>query len=178
MQYRRALAPGGRYFFTLVTEKRQPIFNDAATVAVLREAFRTVRASRSFEINAIVILPDHIHCIWTLPPLDADYAIRWRLIKTWFTKHCDRGLLIPVKASKQRKKQQAIWQNRYWEHLLRDDLDFERHVDYIHYNPCKHGLVAKPIDWKYSSFHRFVSRGMLAPDWCCSEKILDGIGAE
>ena len=178
MEYRRAFVPGGSYFFTLVTERRQPIFDNADAVDILRKAFAVVRASRSFEIDAIVILPDHLHCIWTLPPNDADFSTRWRLIKTWFTKHCDRDLLVSANVSRRRKKQQAIWQNRYWEHLLRDTSDFENHVDYIHYNPRKHGLVTRPVDWPYSSFHRFVERGVLAKDWGCSDMKFDGVGYE
>ncbi len=177
MQYRRTFSPGGSYFFTLVTKNRRPLFNLPENVAVLRDAFSTVRTKRPFKIDAIVILPDHLHCIWTLPDKDTDYATRWRLIKTWFTKHCDRNLLTPPKTSKGRKQQQAIWQNRYWEHLLRDNTDFEKHIDYIHYNPCKHGLVDKPVDWKYSSFHHFLKHGILTADWTCDSEF-NGIGAE
>ncbi len=178
MQYRRAFVPGGSYFFTLVTWQRKPIFDNADAVNILRNAFRAVRATRSFEIDAIVILPDHLHCIWTLPADDADFSTRWRLIKTRFTKHCDRTLLSPPTTVNKNKKQPLIWQNRYWEHLLRDPRDFESHVDYIHYNPCKHGLVEKPSDWLYSSFHRFVERGVLDKDWGCGEMKFDGVGRE
>ena len=178
MEYRRAFVPGGSYFFTLVTEHRRPIFDNADAVNTLRKAFGVVRASRPFEINAIVIMPDHLHCIWTLPPNDEDFSTRWRLIKTWFTKHCDRTLLISPNVARRRKMQQAVWQNRYWEHLLRDASDYENHVDYIHYNPCKHGLVTRPADWPYSSFHRFVERGVLPKDWGCCDMRFDGIGYE
>jgi putative transposase len=100
------------------------------------------------------------------------------LIKPWFTKHCDRVLLLPANAARKPGKQQATWQNRYWEHLIRDDADFEKHVDYIHFNPCKHGLVSKPVDWPYSSLHRFVERGMYTRDWSCGEMTFDGVWGE
>lgn len=178
MQYRRAFTPGGSFFFTLVTQGRKPIFANAEAVEVLRNAFRNVRKSRPFEIDAMVVLPDHLHCIWTLPPDDADFATRWRLIKTWFTKHCDPALHGKRNASRQSRGEQAIWQHRYWEHLLRDESDFERHVNYIHYNPVKHGLASSPIDWPYSSFQRYVEAGIFPPDW--GQKIInfEGIGHE
>ncbi len=165
MQYRRAFVPGGSYFFTLVTEQRRKLFADAENVDVLRQAFQQVMAKRPFAIDAAVILPDHLHCIWTLPPDDADFANRWRLIKTWFTKHCNVKNLVIPNAPRLRKGEQAIWQHRYWEHLLRDELDFERHVDYIHYNPVKHGYVNKPLDWAYSSLHRYVAQGIISDCW-------------
>jgi putative transposase len=157
MQYRRAFSPGGAFFFTVVTDRRRAIFTTAEAVETLREAFRNVRRSRAFEIDAMVVMPDHLHCIWTLPPGDADFATRWRLIKTWFTKH-----YVPIQ---QPKHEQALWQHRYWEHLLRDEADFARHVDYIHYNPVKHGLAKSPIDWPYSSFRRHVEAGTYPADW-------------
>src|SRR6266571_793426 len=137
MRYRRAYAPGGTFFFTLVTEGRQPILASPAAIATLREAFRTVKTARPFEIEAIVILPDHLHCIWTLPPGDGDFATRWRLLKTWFTKHRPPEFHSPLTASRCAKQQQAVWQHRYWEHQIRDQTDYNRHVDYIHYNPVK-----------------------------------------
>jgi putative transposase len=144
MQYRRAFIPGGSFFFTLVTEKRRPIMASAESVEALRRAFRNVRQSRPFEIDAMVVMPDHLHCIWTLPPGDADFATRWRLIKTWFTKHSDPAIRGIRNASRQARGEQTIWQHRYWEHLIRDETDFERHVDYIHYKPVKHGFVSTP----------------------------------
>lgn len=178
MQYRRAFTPGGTFFFTLVTEKRRPVFSSPAAVDVLREAFRAVRKSRPFEIDAIAVMPDHLHCIWTLPPDDADFATRWRLIKTWFTKHCDpalRNITDPARAS---KHEQSLWQHRYWEHLLRDEVDYERHVNYIHYNPVKHGLVSSAKDWPHSSFHRYVEAGVLPADWGGDIMELEGVGHE
>jgi putative transposase len=118
MHYRRAFTPGGSFFFTLVNKQRRPIFTSAETVETLRNAIRAVRASRPFNIDAMVVMPEHLHCIWTLPPDDADFSTRWRLIKTWFTKHHEPD-----------QRAQAIWQQRYWEHQIRDEADFARHVD-------------------------------------------------
>jgi putative transposase len=165
MQYRRAFIPGGSYFFTLVTERRRKLFVDEANVVLLRRAFHHVMRKRPFVLDAAVIMPDHLHCIWTLLPDDADFSTRWRLIKTWFTKNCDDQYKSTANASCMKKSGQAIWQHRYWEHLLRDESDFERHVDYIHYNPVKHGYVKRPLDWKYSSLHRYVKQGVISEKW-------------
>ncbi|MDH3899942.1 MAG: transposase [Gammaproteobacteria bacterium] len=165
MQYRRAFVPGGSYFFTVVTEQRCRLFADTANVTLLRQAVRSVMRNRPFTIDAIVILPDHIHCIWSLPPEDADFATRWRLIKTWFTKHLLLQEDIRPNRARIKKCQQAIWQHRYWEHLLRDQADYQFHVDYIHYNPVKHGYVSKPVEWPFSSMKRYVKQGVLPADW-------------
>lgn len=167
MHYRRAFAPGGCFFFTLVTHRRRPVFASAQAVGVLRSAFCNVRQSRPFDIDAMVVLPDHLHCIWSLPPGDADFSTRWRLIKTWSTKHCEPG-----------HRAQAMWQQRYWEHQVRDDADFARHVDYIHYNPVKHGLALSAGDWPYSSFSRHVEAGVYSADWGQSAIDFEGIGQE
>jgi len=165
MQYRRAFVQGGSYFFTVVTRQRRCLFADSANVMLLRQAVRAVMQDRPFKIDAIVVLPDHVHCIWSLPSGDADYATRWRLIKTWFTKH-----LLPYKdigpnESRIKKCQQTPWQHRYWEHLLRDEEDYKSHVDYIHYNPVRHGYVSRPVDWPHSSLRRYVKQGILPADW-------------
>ena len=178
MRYRRAFIPGGAFFFTVVTEQRRPIFASPDAVEVLRTAFRTVRAKRPFEIDAMVVLPDHLHCIMTLPPGDADFATRWRLIKTWFTKHCDPALRLDPKPIRSEKCERAIWQHRYWEHILRDEADFFRHVDYIHFNPVKHGLVSSAMEWPYSSFRRYVAAGLCPADWGGTAMDVDGVGQE
>ena len=178
MKYRRAFLPGGSFFFTLVMEGRRPIFASAEAVDVLREAFRSVRLSRPFELDAMVVLPDHLHCIWTLPPGDADFATRWRLVKTWFTKHCDPALRLVPNRSRIARNEQALWQHRYWEHMLRDETDFARHVEYIHFNPVKHGLALSAMDWPYSSFHRYVEAGVYPPDWGRGTTDIDGVGHE
>ena len=146
MQYRRAFVPGATHFFTVVTARRHPLFGDAAACDLLRQAFRQVAQQRPFTVNAMVVLPDHLHCLWTLPPDDVDYPARWRLIKTWVTQRY--GAPHP------------LWQPRYWEHLIRDDTDYRQHVEYIHYNPVKHGYVSRPSQWPYSSFRRYVKEGL------------------
>ena len=165
MKYQRAFVSGGSFFFTLVTEKRRPLFASTEAVDVLRDAFRSVRSTRPFALDAIVVLPDHLHCIWTLPPGDADFSTRWRLVKTWFTKHCDPALRPTPSCVQTRRQEQALWQHRYWEHMLRDEVDFERHVEYIHYNPVKHGYVASPLEWPHSSFLRYVEAGVYEASW-------------
>ncbi len=178
MQYRRVFIPGASFFFTVVTEGRRPILGSAATVAVLREAFRQVSAKRSFVVDAAVILPDHLHCIWTLPPDDADFPTRWRLIKTWFTNHSSPDLRGQPNLSRVSKASQALWQHRYWEHCLRDEADYSAHCDYIHFNPVKHGYVWSASEWPYSSFGRYVERGVYAADWGQNGIDLDGVGHE
>ena len=178
MHYRRAIAPGGTFFFTLVTDRRRPILASDAAMDVLRNAFRSVRQSRPVEIDAIVVLPDHLHCIWTLPPEDADFPTRWRLIKTRFTNDCPVSLRQTPDTARLRKGEQAIWQHRYWEHQIRDETDFARHVDYIHYNPVKHGLVRSPREWPHSSFGRYVKAGLYPLDWGRELMPYDGIGSE
>jgi putative transposase len=178
VKYRRAFVPGGSFFFTVVTEKRRPLFASADAVEVLRMAFRMIRSTRPFEIDAIVVLPDHLHCIWTLPPGDADFAIRWRLIKTWFTKHCNPALRAEPNRARTAKSEQALWQHRYWEHMLRDEADFARHVEYIHFNPVKHGLASAAMEWPYSSFRRYVVDGVYPLDWGQGAMDFEDIGHE
>jgi putative transposase len=164
MKYRRTFIPGGSFFFTVVTEKRRPLFTSAEAVATLRMAFRVVRSTRPFNLEAVVVLPDHLHCIWTLPPGDADFATRWRLIKAWFTKHCDPILRTQPNRARAQKGEQALWQHRYWEHMLRDETDFIRHVEYIYFNPVKHGHALSALEWPYSSFRRYVEAGVYPAD--------------
>ena len=178
MRYRRAFVEGGSFFFTLVTEKRRPIFASTEAVDVLRSAIRSVRASRPFALDAIVVLPDHLHCIWTLPPGDADFSTRWRLVKTWFTKHCDPALRSIPNASRARRREQTLWQHRYWEHMLQDERDFERHVEYVHYNPVKHGYVDSPMAWPHSSFRRYVEAGIYDAGWGRGQMDFEGVGYE
>lgn len=182
MQYRRAFVPGGTFFFTVVTADRKPVFAEQKNVAALRDAFRTIRLRRPFTLDAGVVLPDHLHCIWTLPPGDADFATRWRLVKTWFTKHCDSdtssGYATLTRPTRTSKCEQAVWQHRYWEHMVRDDADYPRHVEYIHFNPVKHGYVKAPMDWPYSSFRLYVKAGIYPPDWGGDALDFDGVGQE
>lgn len=176
MRYRRTFIPGGSFFFTVVTEQRRPVLASAEAVEVLRMAFRAVRSTRPFEVDAMVVLPDHLHCIWTLPPNDGDFATRWRLVKTWFTKHCDPALRTAPDRARTAKGEQALWQYRYWEHLLRDEADFNRHVEYIHFNPVKHGHAQAPMDWPYSSFRRYVEADIYPADWGQGEMRFEGVG--
>jgi len=176
MRYRRSTTPGATYFFTVVTYRRRAILCEPDTVALLREAFATVKQRHPFRIDAVVILPDHLHAIWTLPPDDADYSTRWMRIKSHFTRYCDASLKTPRSPALRHKREQTIWQHRYWEHQIRNDQDFERHCDYIHYNPVKHGLVARVADWPYSSFHRFVENGVYPLDWAGHPELTDAAG--
>jgi len=179
MKYRRAFVPGGSYFFTVVTERRQKIFIDDKNVEILRQAFKNVMKKYPFTIDAAVILPEHLHFVWTLPSNDTDFSTRWRLIKTWFTKHCEYESIIKLNNSQITRDEKNIWQHRYWEHLLRDELDFEQHINYVHYNPVKHGYVSKPIDWEYSSFYKYVEENIISSNWGKSEICFsDDIGNE
>ena len=165
MKYRRARVEGGTYFFTVVTHRRRRFLCEPENVSHLREAFRYVMTRRPFKINAFVLLPDHLHCVWTLPVGDCNFSTRWRLVKSAFTRACDEAYRGAVSASRRRKGEQAVWQRRFWEHQIRDERDLIQHVEYIHYNPVKHGLVKAPKDWEYSSFHRYVSKGIYDQEW-------------
>ena len=134
---------------------------------MLRQAILDTRCERPFRILAQVLLPDHLHTVWELPPGDDDFSTRWRLIKTRVTRSL-RGRRIDVphpNVSRRRRHQHGLWQPRFWEHVVRDEDDLARHVDYIHWNPVKHGLVGRVRDWPYSTFHRFVRLGMYPPEW-------------
>jgi putative transposase len=124
-----------------------------------------------FKIDAFVLLPDHMHCIWTLPHEDRDFSKRWRLIKSDFSRQCAAQHKTTPSVSRQRKKEQAIWQRRFWEHQIRKETDFINHVEYIHFNPVKHRLVQAPKDWDYSSFHRYVREGIYDVEWGAREEI-------
>jgi putative transposase len=170
MNYRRARVKGGCYAFTVVTDGRRPVFRDAAVVALLEAALAKVQDRHPFEIEALVVLPDHLHTVWTLPVDDDDFPMRWRLIKEAFTRaYLRTHAAPPVSASRRVKGEQSIWQRRFWEHLIRDDRDFHDHLDYIHSNPVHHGLVAAPRDWPHSSFATWVARGVYTPEWGADE---------
>jgi putative transposase len=159
--YRRAKIKGGSFFFTVaLADRSSKLLTEE--VDRLRQAYRVVQERRPFETIAICILPDHIHAVWALPDQDPDFATRWNLIKGGFSRGIDARSRSQSKVSKREK---GIWQRRYWEHAIRDEADLERHVDYIHFNPVKHGHVTRVADWPHSSFHRYVERGILAPDW-------------
>lgn len=168
-QYRRSRTPGSTYFFTVnLSDRRSRLLLD--NIDALRNAFAAVRADHPFTIGAIVVLPDHLHALWTLPIDDANYALRWRLIKTRFS----RTLPKTEQRSESRisKGERGIWQRRYWEHEIRSDDDLQRHVDYIHINPVKHGYVKRATDWPHSSIHQYAERGDLTIDWACEPMAL------
>jgi len=160
--YRRAFVPGGCWFFTVnLLERRQTLLVDY--IATLREAVATTRKSRAFAIDAFVVLPDHLHAIWTLPPGDHDFSTRWRLIKSRFAKALPKH--EQLSAVRVARNERGVWQRRFWEHLIRDEGDYARHVEYCYVNPLKHQLVTRVRDWPYSSFHRDVRTGIFPLDW-------------
>lgn len=161
-KYRRYRVPGGTYFFTLnLLERRQDLL--VRHIHALREAVRRTRQQRPFHIDAWVVLPDHLHCVWTLPPGDDDFSNRWKAIKIRFVQSLpatERRSAVRIA-----KSERGIWQRRFWEHALRDDGDYSAHVDYCHINPVKHGVVGRVADWPYSTFHHYVARSIYPPDW-------------
>ena len=165
--YRRCYIAGGTYFFTVVTEKRIPILANEKARNCLRAAFRHCMQDYPIQINAMVMLPDHIHAIWTLPTDDYDYSKRWGIIKKHFTQSwiAAGGFEQEISASKQRYRRRGVWQRRFWEHTLCNQEDYNQHFDYIHYNPVKHGVVKNLLDYPYSSFHRWVKQGVYPKNW-------------
>jgi putative transposase len=160
--YRRAFVPGGCWFFTVnLLERRNTLL--VHRIDALRDAMQRTRSHYAFVIDAIVVLPDHIHAVWTLPPGDADFSLRWRLIKSRFAQALPkRERLSDVRKA---RGERGIWQRRFWEHLIRDEADYARHVEYCYINAVKHGLVARVRDWPHSSFHRDVRAGIFPQDW-------------
>jgi putative transposase len=161
-RYRRAKVEGGTFFFTVALADRS---SDLLVRHIdrLRRIYKAVQDKYPFESIAVCVLPEHLHAVWTLPSGDADFPLRWTLIKSGFS----RGLPVDTErsASKVAKREKGVWQRRYWEHSIRDETDLARHVDYIHFNPVKHRYVSRVSNWPYSSFHRYVARGLLPPDW-------------
>lgn len=160
--YLRYRIKGGCYFFTVnLLERNNTVLVDC--IDLLRQSVRLCKQKRPFHINAWVVLPEHMHCIWTLPDNDDDFSARWKMIKTAFSK----GMPNIERRSKTRIKrgERGIWQRRFWEHVIRGERDYAMHMDYIHFNPVKHGWVNRVIDWPYSSFHRYLKNGTYAADW-------------
>ena len=169
--YRRNFVSGASYFFTVnLADRRSRLLTDH--IDILRTSLRAVRTRHPFAVDAVAVLPDHLHAIWTLPPGDADFASRWRLIKTASSRAVAPG--ERRSPSRQEKGERGIWQRRYWEHTLRDESDFERHCDYIHFNPVKHGHAVAVQEWPYSSFQRFVRLGVYPMDWAAGKRIDTG----
>jgi putative transposase len=166
-RYRRWYVPGGTYFFTVVALDRRPLFNDADARTSLRDAIQDIRDLHPFEIVAQVLLPNHLHAVWTLPPGDTRYPMRWRRIKEEFTKRfrASGGEEFRQSTSRRLAGYRGFWQKRYWEHSCRDESDLKGCVDYVHFNPKKHGLVNNVRDWPYSTFHRFVELGEYTEGW-------------
>ncbi len=170
--YIRSFIPGGTFFFTVVTNQRASLFSNMIARSLLGNVLRDCQQKWPFEINAIVLLPDHLHAIWSLPQGDIDFSKRWSWVKKYFTQYWLETGAVEAKISTARRseKRRGIWQPRFWEHAILDENDFERHFDYIHYNPVKHGYVNCPHEWKYSSFHRWVKKGVYSRDWACREQ--------
>ena len=171
--YRRLHVPGGTYFFTVnLLERRRRLLVEH--VDLVREAFRATRATRPFHLIAISVLPDHLHCVWTLPDGDADNATRWAQIKGGFSSRLRRQAWESSRRMERRER--GIWQRRYWERLIRDDEDLRRHVDYVHINPVKHGHALRACDWPYSSFQRWVARGEYPEGWAADTPVIADAG--
>jgi len=158
--YKRAKFPGGYYFFTVVTYRRTRLFLEESARRCLRRAIEQTRTARPFETIALCLLLDHLHCIWKLPENDADFSTRWASIKGTFSREYLRQSRRKgsTDCSRKRKGEVLIWQRRFWEHQIRDEHDLQRHVDYIHYNPVKHGLVERVEDWPWSTYHRYLTQ--------------------
>jgi len=166
MLYRRTDVTGATYFFTVnLVERHRTLLTEH--VVTLRTVMRGVKQRHPFHIDALVILPDHLHCIWTLPDGDADYPLRWALIKAGFSRRIPKT--ERRNPSRIDKGERGVWQRRYWEHLIRDERDYALHLDYIHFNPVKHGYAQCAADWPYSSIHRYIAAGTLARDWGAGE---------
>lgn len=162
MRYRRSDQAGGMFFFTVnLADRSSSLLTE--NIEILRQVMRKVKDDHPFDVVAMVVLPEHLHAIWMLPAGDNDFAMRWSLIKSGFS----RNLLKtePIHPGRIIKRERGIWQRRYWEHQIRDDMDLQRHVDYIHINPVKHGYVKQPVQWPYSSVHRYIRDGLISANW-------------
>ena len=168
--YRRAYVPGGTFFFTLVTNRRARFLCDLPARPLLGSVIRRCHLKWPVNVAAIALLPNHLHVIWSLPSGDSEFSKRWGWIKKEFTKQwlLLGGVQKGVSDGRRRERRRGVWQPRFWEHAIRNEKDFERHFDYVHYNPVKHGLVPCPHAWPWSSFHRWVSGDVYPKDWACS----------
>ena len=173
VNYRRDRTPGATWFFTVAIADRQSDLL-VREIERLRAAVRRVRTDWPFRIDAWVVLPDHMHALWTLPQGDNDFSTRWRLIKSNFSRALPRG--EPISPSRARKGERGLWQRRFWEHRIRDEADFRRHMDYIHINPVKHGYVRRVVDWPFSTFGRYVQQGVYSADWGGNVEVIGEFG--
>ncbi len=167
--YRRFYVPGGTYFFTIVTHQRKPYFDNYDNIDKLRTIVATVKKEMPFNIIGAVILPDHLHFLWTLPPNAQNYSKRIGRMKMLFTKSFRGNNALPetVSTSRQKHRESNVWQRRFWEHTIQDESELETYLNYIHYNPVKHGLVSCPHLWLYSSFHTWVKKDGYSSHWGC-----------
>ena len=174
--YRRPDAAGATFFFTVITLNRRAILTEPVSRQALRESIQEVREDMPFEIDSWVLLPDHLHAMWTLPPEDGNFSIRWGRIKKGFTSRVRSFFDEPalLTSSRRMRRESTIWQRRFWDHQIRNEADYRRHMDYVHYNPVKHGLVRRAADWPYSSIHRWVKRGLYSADWGVAEACFEG----
>ena len=171
--YRRWRIEGGAYFFVVVTHERRHIFARSQARRLLREAIATTQRKRPFAMEAIVLLPDHLHMIWRLPEGESDFSTRMALIKKRFTVAylTSGGGEGAATASRANHRLRGVWEKRFYEHAIRSAKDYRMHFDYVHLNPVKHGLVAMPREWSFSSFHRYVRAGMYEKDWCGDQRL-------
>jgi putative transposase len=166
-RYTRSRQRGGTFFFTAVTYRRQPLLTRPGALDMLRESLDEVCSQQPFSLRAWVILPDHGHFIWTLPTGDDDYAGRWGRLKAAFTRRLYQQMpnLKPITVMQRKRNERTVWQRRFREHRIRDPEDFTAHLDYLHYNPVKHGLAKSAGEWRFSSFHTYVERGVYGRNW-------------
>ncbi len=170
MRYRRAAVPGATYFITANLADRTSSLL-LSQIAVFRAAVQHVKARHHFHIDAMAVMPDHFHLLMTLPEGDANFSVRVGTIKSTFSRHLPKT--EHEGSSRMAKRERGIWQRRFWEHLIRDDNDFARHVDYIHFNPVKHGFVQRASEWPHSSIHRYIAGGLMGRDWATSIMVQD-----
>jgi putative transposase len=169
MKYRRANVAGATYFITAnLAERRATTLIDC--IDAFRDSIRRVKLRHPFEIDAMVVMPDHFHLLMTLPQDDANFSIRIGAIKSAFSRTLPKSEYVD--STREAKRERGIWQRRFWEHLIRDDIDYANHVNYIHINPVKHGYTKRAVDWSHSSIHRFIERGIVDENWATS--LIDG----
>ena len=166
-RYIRLRHEGGLYFFTFVTHNRRPFLTTDLARSCLRNAWQTTRSLYPFDLVALCLLPDHLHCIWQLPEKDDAFPKRWQKLKSLFTHtYLKAGGQEGQRTARQsRNGERAVFQSRYYEHCIRDHDDFRHHFDYTHYNPVKHGLASSAAAWPWSTFHRYVNMGWYDADW-------------
>jgi len=165
-EYLRIKLEGCLYFFTVVTFDRKPILTSNRSIEILRSVIKEVQSDLPFIIEGFVLLPNHIHSIWRMPENEKDYSKRWQAIKAKFThRYLVDDCFVEVSRSMKSKRERGVWQRRFWEHWIRDETDFFRHLDYIHWNPVKHGYVKRVRDWEWSTFHKYVKKGWYPLEW-------------